>query len=177
MGLNTCYPGGMEIAAHPSRPNVWLSADGRVFRELAASPSDGGYATVKLGKTTLRRHVLVCEMHHGPRPPGMEVRHLDGDPTNDSPENLAWGTRHDNMLDVARHGRVNGPAKLTWPEALEIRRRAAAGERQKDLAVEFGVTAQTINDIHRGRAWVKPPPDPTPPKWWVGHPGEGKGHH
>ena len=31
----------------------------------------------------------------------------------------------------------------------EIRRRVAAGERQKDLAAEFGLTASRVNDIVR----------------------------
>ena len=34
----------------------------------------------------------------------MEVRHLDGNSRNDSAENLAWGTRLENMRDMRRHG-------------------------------------------------------------------------
>lgn len=30
---------------HPTRPNVWVTEDGRIFIELAASPSSGGYHT------------------------------------------------------------------------------------------------------------------------------------
>jgi hypothetical protein len=35
----------------------------------------------------------------------MECRHLDGNPTNNTPENLAWGTHAENCMDTVRHGR------------------------------------------------------------------------
>lgn len=69
----------------------------------------GGYHRVGLcvdGKQIGRTvHSLVAETFHGPCPPGMEVRHLDGDPGNNRASNLVWGTRVENMADVIRHGR------------------------------------------------------------------------
>lgn len=49
-------------------------------------------------------HVLVAEAFIGPKPPGEEVRHLDGTRTNNVWTNLAWGTRSENMRDKERHG-------------------------------------------------------------------------
>lgn len=49
-------------------------------------------------------HVLVALAFHGPRPDGMEVRHLDGVRTNNRPENLSWGTHAENMQDAIAHG-------------------------------------------------------------------------
>ena len=67
-----------------------------------------GYPTVVLamnGKRDFARvPVLVCEAWHGPRPEGLEVRHLDGTRLNASPENLAWGTHAENCQDTVRHG-------------------------------------------------------------------------
>lgn len=49
-------------------------------------------------------HALVMEAFVGPRPAGIEVRHLDGDPTNAALTNLAYGTSAENKLDQVRHG-------------------------------------------------------------------------
>lgn len=43
-------------------------------------------------------HRMVCEAFHGEPPfPGAVVSHLDEDPTNNRPENLAWTTQRENM--------------------------------------------------------------------------------
>jgi hypothetical protein len=49
-------------------------------------------------------HQLVCEAFNGARPEGAITRHLDGDRTNNVPENLAWGTCTENNLDAVTHG-------------------------------------------------------------------------
>lgn len=51
-------------------------------------------------------HVLVCAAFHGPKPAeDYQVRHLNGDQTDNRAENLAWGTQSDNMIDRVIHGR------------------------------------------------------------------------
>lgn len=53
-----------------------------------------------------RVHRLVCKAFHGlPADESLDVRHLNGDSTDNRPENLAWGTRSENMYDKVRHGR------------------------------------------------------------------------
>ena len=76
---------------------------------------DDGYSQVTLygpgGKPDSQRflvHELVALAFLGPRPTGMHIRHLDGDPGNSVPENLAYGSPSENMLDVKRHGRGFG---------------------------------------------------------------------
>ena len=56
-------------------------------------------------------HVLVALAFLGPKPEGMEVRHLDGNPHNCSAGNLTWGTRSENMRDMVRHGTNLNAAK------------------------------------------------------------------
>lgn len=143
---------------HPTRKHLYVDEAGNVFQLLTASPSHGGYHTIKIGSGTIRRHTLVCETYNGLRPDGQEVRHLNGDPGDDRPENLAWGTRTENLADMINHGRSTRGAKntqvvLTEAQVQEIRRRRRAGERGVDLADEFGVHEATICDIHKGRHW------------------------
>lgn len=50
-------------------------------------------------------HQLVMEAFVGPYPSaGMEIRHLDGDPSNNSLSNLAYGTKSENARDRLLHG-------------------------------------------------------------------------
>jgi len=71
----------------------------------------GGYWTVAMCQGGLQRthtvHSLVMQAFVGPRPDGMEVRHLDGDPTNSRLSNLAYGVPSENALDRVRHGTHN----------------------------------------------------------------------
>lgn len=70
---------------------------------------NGFYWRVILYDENLKRHncnvhILVCEAFHGERPPGQQVRHLNGVSTDNRAENLAWGTQSENMVDRVHHG-------------------------------------------------------------------------
>ncbi len=69
-----------------------------------------GYVLVSLchnnQKVTKSVHRLVCLAFHGtPKPASLQVRHLNGNPDDNRPENLAWGTQQENWLDRKAHGR------------------------------------------------------------------------
>lgn len=49
-------------------------------------------------------HQLVAATFVGPRPSGLEVRHLDGNSLNNGVANLTYGTRAENMQDKLAHG-------------------------------------------------------------------------
>lgn len=55
-------------------------------------------------QTTHEVHRLVALAFLGPRPDGMEVRHIDGDSTNPRVENLSYGSRSENARDMLAHG-------------------------------------------------------------------------
>jgi hypothetical protein len=81
----------------------------RRSRILALHPNPGsGYLEAGLsvdGRTRTRRvHQLVAAAFIGPRPPGREVRHLDGDKLNNQAGNLAYSSHSENCLDKGRHG-------------------------------------------------------------------------
>lgn len=69
-------------------------------------------------KRTFHLSHLVCEAFHGPRPKGYQCMHLDGNPKNNKPENLAWGTIHENSNEPIRRSRLSevatGRFSLYW---------------------------------------------------------------
>jgi len=77
-------------------------------RLLKAALNPQGYLVVYLylDAVLYRRpvHSLVALTFHGPRPECWQTRHLDGNPLNNSAENLAYGTRSENVQDCLRHG-------------------------------------------------------------------------
>lgn len=99
----------------PSCPGYFASTEGRIGSDLRGRGIrvlKGGYRgkyrglVVCVGGTraTQSFHALVAETFHGPRPEGLEVRHLDGNPANNRPENLRYGTPVENALDRVEHG-------------------------------------------------------------------------
>lgn len=69
-----------------------------------------GYQWLELSVSRERRywsvHRLVTLAFHGPPNAGQDsVRHLDHDPGHNHPDNLAWGTRSENIQDSVRDGR------------------------------------------------------------------------
>lgn len=102
-----------------------------------------------------RVHVLVAAAFIGPRPDGLEVCHGDGNRQNNAASNLRYGTRRENVLDMARHGTKpigerHGRAKLRQEDVVEIRSSTGAA---KDLAERLGVGVQTVSRIRRGASW------------------------
>lgn len=90
-------------------PSGYEASDQRNVRRAGRKPltaglDKDGYRTVKLGGRPRRVAVLV-QLAWAGRP---EVRHLDGDRTNDRPGNLAWGSRVENEQDKKRTEEKNG---------------------------------------------------------------------
>lgn len=127
------------------------------LKGVAFNPS--GYLKVALGATDQRQvHRLVLEAFVGPCPPGMQCRHLDGNPKNNRLENLCWGTSKENHEDAARHGRFaygerHRGAKLDGSKVIEILGQIARGDSQHAIARRFGVTQSVISRINSGRRW------------------------
>ena len=103
-------------------------------------------------------HILVLETFVGPRPEGMQCRHLDGDETNNHISNLCWGTVAENHRDKILHGTSNRGerhygTKLKDDDVLQIRRRVASGERQRVIAEDFQVAISVVSAIVRRITW------------------------
>lgn len=75
---------------------------------LAPNVHHSGYLRVNLSHGGRRSeqlvHWIIASTFHGPRPDGLEIRHLDGDPANNRFDNLRYGTSTENKADISRHG-------------------------------------------------------------------------
>lgn len=101
-------------------------------------------------------HRLVLEAFVGPRPEGMQCRHIDGNPLNNNLSNLCWGTQAENEADKIKHGtHMSGTkipsSKLNAAQVVEIRR---SNLTQRELARIYGVGQAQISRIKRGVHWI-----------------------
>lgn len=166
-------PGLQDKYAAGSDGHIYCYSDARVnakrprpFR-LSEAIGSTGYPFVCIiidgQRKSVPVHRLVCSAFHGIAPTKVSiVRHLDGDPTNSLPDNLAWGSYAQNEADKRRHGRVadgerHGAAKLTEDAVRIIRASVPFGLwNATDAAQVFGVHPSTIRRIAAGkRGWQR----------------------
>lgn len=121
---------------------------GRVLRPSGQAKDPHLYVRLGHGANGSPVHQLVARTFLGPRPPGEDIRHLNGDPLDNRVENLCYGTRSDNLLDVFRQGWIW--RKLSLKQIGEIKQRLRAGETGEELAREYGVSGTSISRIKRG---------------------------
>lgn len=109
-----------------------------------------GYLYFRIGEKSPRVHRSVCAAFHGPCPEGKECCHGDGEKTNNSPNNLRWGTFRENQEDNIR----NLVYKLNKESVLEIRELYSGGSiSQRKLADLYGVSQRQIGFILRRDSW------------------------
>lgn len=100
-------------------------------------------------------HQLIMLTFIGEPKDGFEVLHVNGDPTDNRIENLRYGTRTENILDVYKQG--GRWRKLSIDDVREIRDRLDAGEKGHSIAQYFNVSDNAISAIKTGRCfgWLK----------------------
>ena len=114
-----------------------------------------GYKKVNLGSKSYEVHVLIARAFIGTRPEKWETRHLDGNKENNNIENLAYGSKQDNRLDIYAQGKVI--QIFDGATAIRIRQIMATGlMTYTEVGRAFGVTPKAIRDIAEGRTfkWV-----------------------
>lgn len=118
---------------------------------MKPGPHPCGYKLVRLGKDQKSHtvHKLVAENFIGPRPEGMQIRHLDGSRNNNRADNLAYGSAIDNANDSKAHGtfqkRVRNNCKILPEQRRIIIQMYASGKHtMKEIGSMFGVTLGSI---------------------------------
>lgn len=157
----------MKMKPVPGFPMYEVTPDGRVWShyndKFLIPTRRGPYLNVDLAKDGLihqrRIHVLVLEAFVGPRPDGMQCRHLNGDPHDNNLDNLRWGTALENAADRERHGRwphgeKSPRSKLTSDDVASIRNSYIPQVvTLKMLAESYGVGISEIHRIIHKQAW------------------------
>lgn len=168
----------------PRFPNYCVTIGGRVWSKprrdrlgrhqgekwLAPTPHHkSGHLSVMLTKNKKHHrcfvHHLVLETFIGPRPNGMECRHLDGNPTNNRLDNLKWGTHSENELDKIKHGThfsylkgrcgelATGSKLSNWDRCVILFDYLTEEFSQATLGRRYGLTDVAINHLVHGRTW------------------------
>ena len=149
-------PNGVTLKPIPESPNddYMAGSDGHVYSRtkykgfgrkdyvdwypLKGHKTQKGYNSVSLchenKKVTRNVHRLVCSAFHGsPEKPSLQVRHLDGNPQNNRPENLVCGTQIENWQDREAHGHGMKGEKHHLSTLTNFERKAIRWSIQKGL--------------------------------------------
>jgi hypothetical protein len=93
----------------------------RKLRSTILKPCEQrGYLRVNIAGSRLV-HALVLEAFVGPRPPGHETCHNNGDRSDNRLSNLRWDTSAANSADIIRHGRNGMHARTHCPRGHSLR--------------------------------------------------------
>lgn len=149
--------------------------DGGRLRYLRPETDRYGYLKCDIRRNgitkTMHIHSLVLDAWIGPKPDRskfqdcrrVEARHLDGNKTNNAPQNLTWGTSKENGKDKVTHGTAargekGGNAKLKQADVDQLRaeyQRGVRGFGQTALAKKFNVTQANVWAIVNNKTWQR----------------------
>lgn len=142
-------------------PGYEVSDRGRVRspRRLLVVNKSLRYDRVKLGRWREEYvHRLVLETFIGPCPRGHQCRHLNGNPRDNSLQNLRWGTASEDAGDRAAHGTIrragdHWAAKMTSEDVRRIRHLRNAGLTYAALGRAFRISKSQAHRICAGDNW------------------------
>lgn len=162
----------------PGYPGYKVSSLGQVmsFRAIGCRARNENVANGRLMKPRVNRcghfrvglcrdgvphdmfvHVAVLLAFVGPCPDGMESCHENDIKSDNSLDNLSWGTQKKNRADADRNGRSkigegHANAKITETDVREIRRLAET-QSQQSIADRFGICQTVVGRIVRRVDW------------------------
>lgn len=154
-----------EWSPVPGFSGYEVAADGRMRgpsgRELRPMTAHAGHKYVIAKRRKLYVHRAVLLAFVGPMPTWCHgCRHLDGNPSNNSLNNLAWGTSKENSDDKYRHGTMPrgervASAVLSESDVLLIRnlRKGPNPPTLRQLAARFGMSHTAIRRASCGMKW------------------------
>lgn len=123
-------------------------------RILKPTKSSGYYSvnlSVKNKSKSVKVHVLIALAFIGQNQNGYDVRHKNGNKSDNRSENLEYGTRSENMMDGYRiRGYVTKNQKLSPEKAVEIIKKNKDGVSQRRLAEQYNVSKSAIAAILTG---------------------------
>ena len=120
-GFEDCYEvSNLGRVRSLPRWRTYSAGGRRLFPGKTLTPFTGcRYPRVKVGGKSVMVHHLVAYAFLGPRPPGMHIRHLNGDSWDCRLDNLAYGTVSENQQDRVRHGNCPQSNRTHCPQGHE----------------------------------------------------------
>lgn len=99
-------------------------------------------------------HRAVYRHAIGPVPEGLGLLHECDNPSCVNPKHLTPGTQLDNMRDAKLKGVRLGeiPKKVSDEVLVAILSRLAKGEKQREIAKEYGVSESYVSQIKHGKS-------------------------
>lgn len=141
-----------------------MGPDSKVLKPILNTADGRHVVSVHLGGSKRKRvgiHILVCETFHGPRPPGKQVAHRNGNCQDNRASNLSWKTPRENCADRVLHGtspvgEKNPAAKVTVDTVSAIRHARAQHPPVllRDLAERYGISVPQVSSIALRRTWA-----------------------
>lgn len=125
---------------------------------VSTTPDKVGYRKLRVSGKTMLIHILVLEAFAGPRPHDMIACHGPNGISDNSINNLSWGTRRKNMYDdkirdgTLRCGTDHYLAKLDEEKVRYIRNNITK-LGYKTLSKLFDVSPGCINGVVRRVTW------------------------
>lgn len=115
-----------------------------------------GYGVFHFGRERNRAHRLSWMLSRGPIPDGLVVCHSCDNKLCVNPSHLFLGTQAENIHDSVQKGRKRawGLQKLNAAHVRAIRARVAAGEPQKAVAADFGISRNHVSSIVNRACWA-----------------------
>ena len=118
------------------------------------------HKVVRVAGETRYVHHLILLAFVGPRPDGQVGRHLNDIPDDNRLENLAWGTRAQNVEDGKRNGRNYGRAgeahrmaKLIDEKVRAIRAWRSYGFMGKEIGEWYSIHPAMVYAIANRKRW------------------------
>ena len=120
-----------------------------------------GYGSLQINYKSCLAHRVSWELYRSPIPEGHVVCHGCDNRRCVNPDHLFLGTQKENVDDMMRkkrnkppRGVRSGKTHLTESDVKRIRARAAAGELQKDIAHDHGLSSKQISVIVARKQWA-----------------------
>lgn len=133
-------------------------------KRLSQTKDKNGYLYVSI-KIGLRRpkfacHRIIAKAFVSGYKDGLHTNHINGDKTDNRPENLEWVTNEENVSHAWKTGLCNlvgekHPShKLTQKQVVEIRKALRLGVPAHSLSVIAGVNPSTVYLIAKNKRWT-----------------------